>query len=407
MGHGKAGTWGTVRQLKSGRYQVSFMLDGVRLVSPDGTYTSKLDAQAWLAGERRKIELDEWLPFDERADRAAKPAAPTPKRLPTLRTYAADWMERTPHRPGTAAQYERHLRLRILPALGGKRLDEITRPVVIGWWRLMIRGGQNRACDQTFALLRTIMAAAVDDELIPVQPCRVKGAGRASKVRNRAPLTAGQVQAVADAMVRPQWRIGVLLAAWCGLRSGEVRELRRKNVVINPDGTGVLQVRQAVSRAGRQMVIGDPKTDAGVRDIPVPGSLVPVLEAHLQEFAGRFPDSLLIAQDDGSTVTESMWRKAFRGACRVGLAPPELVAEAQAKSAAAGRLVLPVFDPGLTFHDLRRTALTSMASAGATIKELQQVAGHAAAAVAVRYQQVAQSHLDEVMGRVSAMVQAG
>jgi len=359
-----------------------------------------------LSDERKKIEREEWLPFDERPDKTPKPVV-KPARLPTLKQYAADWMERTPHRPTTRTGYERYLRIWILPVLGSKRLDDVTRQAVIAWWRGMTKGGQRRVHDQAFGLLHTIMAAAVDDELVPVQPCRVKGAGKPSKVRKREPLTAVEVQAVADAMTRPQWRIGVLLAAWCGLRSGEVRELRRQNVKVNTDGTAVLQIRQAVTRAGREMVIGDPKTEAGVRDIPVPRSLVPVLKAHLEQYTGPFPGSLLVAQEDGSTVPESMWRKAFAGACRQALAPPGLVAEAKAKSEARGRLVLPVFDPDLTFHDLRRTALTTMATAGATIKELQVVAGHTTAAVAMRYQQVAQSHLDDVMEKVSAMVAAG
>ena len=54
------------------------MLNGVRYVSPDGTYTSRQDADAWLSRERRKIENDEWRPFDQRPGSAPKPE-PKPK----------------------------------------------------------------------------------------------------------------------------------------------------------------------------------------------------------------------------------------------------------------------------------------------------------------------------------------
>jgi len=390
--------------MRSGRYQASYALNGVDIHCPLGTFGNEGDARRWLADERRKIERGDWLPFDQRHDGTM--AEPEPAPLPTLAKYSADWMARTPHRPGTAVQYERHLRLRILPTLGTKHLDGITHQVVIAWWRSMTRDGQLRAHDQTYALLRTIMAAALDDELIGEQPCRVKGAGKPSQTRKADPLTPVQVAAIADAMP-PRWRLGVLIAAWCGLRSGEVRELRRKDVdvvIAGDSSTAVLRVRRAVTRAGGDLVIGPPKTEAGIRDVPVPKALIPVLEAHLGKWVDQFPDSLLIAREDGSTVPDGQWNRAFKTACRKALATDAQREAAAAKPKRGGLTPLPDCDPDVTFHDLRRTALTSMAVAGATIKELQAAAGHTTAAVAMRYQQIAQSHLDEVMGRVSQMM---
>ncbi|HVD15608.1 MAG TPA: tyrosine-type recombinase/integrase, partial [Actinomycetota bacterium] len=43
---------------------------------------------------------------------------------------------------------------------------------------------------------------------------------------------------------------------------------------------------------------------------------------------------------------------------------------------------------GLRFHDLRHTAATLAAAAGATTKELMERMGHASPAVALRYQHV-------------------
>ena len=251
MGRGKTGTWGKVRQLPSGRYQASYVLNGVRYTSPDGTYTSKLDAQAWLAGERRKIELDEWVPFGQREDKKPKPE---PVKLPTVAEYARDWFARGSIRGSTRTKYERDLRLRVLPAFGKTKLDKVTRQDVALWWRAMTKNGRRRCHDSTYSTFRTMLAFAIDDGLIDVQPCQVKGAGRPSKKRPITPLTPAQVQAVADAMLHPQWRIGILLGAWCALRSGELRELRRKDISLGKDGkSGVVHVRRAVSRDGNKL----------------------------------------------------------------------------------------------------------------------------------------------------------
>lgn len=366
--------WGCVRKMRSGNLQASYKIGGVEVRAAQ-TFRSVGDARAWLAGERRLIERGDWQPVAQRVD-APKPVAP---RLPTLETWAGDWMAAHRLRPETERTYERQLRLRILPGLGRKRLDQIDRAVVSQWWRAMVKHGQRRCHDQSYSLLKTILAAALDDGLISEQPCQVRGAGKPSRRRRSDPLTPAQVSALA-ALMPPRWRAGVWLAAWCGLRSGEVRALRRKDINLP---AGVIRVRQGVTHGLDGLVVGPPKTEAGVRDVPIPAALLPVLVEHLAEHVGRFPDSLVIAGPDGAVVSDSRWGKMFTAACAaVGL-------------------------EDVTFHDLRHTALTTMALAGATLAELQAIAGHTTADMAMRYQEVAKTHLGEVMGRVSDMMVTG
>ena len=53
-------SFGSVRQLRSGNYQARYSgPDTVRHTSPV-TYTSKMDAEAWLVDERRKISSGTW-----------------------------------------------------------------------------------------------------------------------------------------------------------------------------------------------------------------------------------------------------------------------------------------------------------------------------------------------------------
>lgn len=84
--------------------------------------------------------------------------------------------------------------------------------------------------------------------------------------------------------------------------------------------------------------------------------------------------------DDGGHVTDTEWRAAWLRAC----------AEAGIE--------------GFRFHDLRHVGLTYTALAGATIRELQVAAGHTTPIMALRYQEVAASHMDDVVKTLDAMI---
>lgn len=228
-----------------------------------------------------------------------------------------------------------------------------------------------------YQFLRTIGLAAVDDGILEDNPVRVRGAGKPSKRRNIDPLTPSQVREVADAMPA-RWRLGVLLGAWCALRSGEVRELRRKDIDL---ARGLIKVTRGVTHAGQRTEhVGDPKTEAGIRNLRIPGSMLNDVRTHLHEHAQLGPNGLLFWRDDGGHVTDTEWRAAWLRACKANGVE------------------------GIRFHDLRHVGLTYTALAGATIRELQAVAGHTTPAMALRYQEVAADHMDDVVKTLDAMI---
>ena len=393
--HREPRTWGTIRTQKSGNFTASYRHLGVEYHCWH-VFSTKTAAQNWLADELTKIEAHTWKPFDQREDVPKPPPPPPPPPLPTLDQFAADWLARAPLRDGTIEHYDRQLRKRILPAFGQMHLDEITRAEVRTWWRAMTKDGERRCHHHSYGLLHTIMEIAIADELITEQPCRIKGAGTGSEERSITPLTAAQIAKVANAFEAEHtgWGIAVMIAGWCALRSGEVRELRRKDVDIDKRA---IHIRRAVTRVGSKLNVGPPKTKAGLRDAPIPEALIPLIEQHLEKI-GPSPDALLIANEEGENVDDRKWDRTFKMACRKALGKPK-----ERQPGQTGRLGAPE-DPGYWFHDLRRTALTNLAVAGATIKELQHVAGHTTPNMAMRYQEVAQSHLDEVVDRMSIIM---
>jgi integrase len=174
-----------------------------------------------------------------------------------------------------------------------------------------------------------------------------------------------------------KYRLMVLLASWCALRFGELAELRRSDIDVK---NGVIRVRRGVTRADKQMIVGTPKSTAGVRDVVIPPHLLPAVRAHLREYApGR--DDLLFPAKSGGHLSPSSLQKPYERA-----------------RATAGR-------PDLRFHDLRHTGAVLAAATGATLAELMARLGHSTAGAALRYQHAAQDRDRVIAEALSRMVE--
>jgi integrase len=146
--------------------------------------------------------------------------------------------------------------------------------------------------------------------------------------------------------VGPGYRALILLAAYGGLRIGEMAGLRRRRLDL---AAGVAEV---VTEMHGHLYLGPPKTTAGRRRVGLPRVVVEALVEHL---AGRSvePDGFVFALSNGAPVRTASFRtRVWRPATR-----------------AAGLV-------GLRIHDLRRTAVALWIAAGAGPKEVATRAGH-------------------------------
>jgi integrase len=161
----------------------------------------------------------------------------------------------------------------------------------------------------------------------------------------------------------------IVLAAYVGLREGELLELRRSDV----DGlSGRIDVARKVDKdtipgavgacpnCGR--AISAPKTSSGIRTVHVPPPFLKLLQQHLLEHTAEGPTGLLFPGDRTDHMSVRYLMDRYRPARE-----------------AAGR-------PDLTIHHLRHTALTLAGQHGATAAELQARAGHASQAAMAIYQ---------------------
>lgn len=351
----KRRSWGKLRTIGSGRIHASYISseDGQRYNAPH-TFANRMDAEAWLASERRLIEMGTWTPPVERAKKKAVAGV-------TVREFAGEWLTHRDLTPKTRALYDRLLDSRILPSFGDEVLVSVTPAVVRGWWsELNKRLYTPTSNTQGYQLLKAMFSTAVEDKLILENPCQIKSAGKPPKARDVQPLTPAELLTVAQSAPE-QYRAAVPVAAWCGLRFGELIELRRKDV--HDDGERiVLKIRRAATRVNNKLVIGPPKTEAGIRDVTVPPHVAVQLRAHLVDRVSSGSDAFVFTTTRGQRLSTTAFTKA-----------------AKAGFAAVGK-------PDMRVHDLRHVGATLAAQAGATTKELMARLGHTTPAMSMRYQ---------------------
>ncbi|WP_249051521.1 site-specific integrase [Cellulomonas fimi] len=278
----------------------------------------------------------------------------------TFGEYANAWLAGRDLKPRTRAHYRRLLDTRLLPAFADERLADVT-PAQVRMWHAALDPGTPTIRAHAYALLRTIYTTAVTDDLVPTNPCRIAGAGATKRARTIRPASLAELEVLTAAMP-DQLRPMVLVGAWCALRFGELVELRRSDVDLDE---AVIRVRRGVVRVGSEVIVGTPKSAAGVRDVAVPPHLVPVLRRHLELYVGRSRDALLFPASDGRNM-----------------GPNSLYWHFYQAREAAGR-------PDLRFHDLRHTGAVLAASTGATLAELMARLGHSTPAAAMKYQHAA------------------
>jgi integrase len=270
--------WGQIRRLPSGNYQASYRgPDGCRYAA-DTTYSTRGRAEGWLADERRLIENREWKPPAVRATEQRAKAM-------MLADYADEWLAQRELRPRTRLHYRALLDQHITPALGKIPLGYLTAPAVRAWHANLDKDAPTIRA-HAYGLLHAICATAVDDELMAVNPCRIKGATRAPRKRQPVILTPGEVAALADA-ITPQHRALVLICAWVGTRFGEVTELRRAD--IGP-GVETITVARGVTHRGGVCKIDTPKSKR-VRTVAVPPHIRADIKHHLDTFTDADPDA--------------------------------------------------------------------------------------------------------------------
>jgi integrase len=312
-----------------------------RYQGPDGrqhskTFSRKGDAETWLRNEEARVDRAEWV--DPRGGSVV------------FSRYAQTWLKGLHElKPKTLNEYRWHLTARVLPAFGDKRLRSI-RPALIREWqnKLLADGLSAGTVRQSRQVLSSILSQAVDDGMLVRNPAE-KVRPPTVRPRRQRFLTADQLEQLADECgdCGPLvWFLG-----WSGLRFGEAVALRVARVDASRRR---IRVEEAATEVGGRLVFGTPKTHEA-RTVIVPSYVIGRMRPLLVD---KDPDDLVFTAPRGGPLRANNFRRrVFNPAAeRIGI-------------------------PDLVPHDLRDTAASLAISAGASIKAVQRMLGHASAKV--------------------------
>jgi integrase len=292
---------------------------------------------------------------------------------PDTRTLVRDLVEelreakRSRLRKSSFAEFERVLDTAILPDLGHLKPAQCGPDRVARFIRdLEAKGLSGATITKYVRPLGAVFKLAIRRGMIAANPLSLLSDDERPKASTRRPrfewtpeTIARLITAAEQLASRPESRFDysglVRLLALTGLRVGEALALTWENVDLL---CASLRVRYTLGRDGS---LGEPKTAAGEREVPLSPGLVELLLRLKPEDAGDH--EFVFAGRNGKPV--SYWNFRSRG-----------FAKALETAELAGN--------GITVHDLRHAAASVYIASGLTPVEVADVLGHTDASFTLR-----------------------
>ena len=194
--------------------------------------------------------------------------------------YARQWLAAQTFDSSTRVAVDVRLRKHMLPTWEDRSLASIKASGVQTWLRELQRTLAASYVRVIFVNFSTILSAAVEDELIPRNPCQSARVRPPTPPHRRIqPWTADRVRAVINAHVE-RYRPVVVVAAGCGLRQGECLGLRVQDVDFL---RRELHVRQQIKMLDHRPHAAPPKYGKS-RVVPLPEFVAVALAEHIRRF---------------------------------------------------------------------------------------------------------------------------
>jgi integrase len=328
----------------------------------------------------RKVDAQRWLDNEITAKLATGTYVAPEAGKVTVRAVYKSWAAAQGHiTPRTAAIRQGAWTNRVEPVWGDVAVVDVKPSSVRAWVAKMASDETTgpATIENAFGVLRQVMGAALEDNRIPRNPCLGVQLPKRQHA-DRGYLTHAQVGALAAAVeCLPEV---VRFLAYTGLRWGEMAALRVGDF-------DMLRRRVNVSRSVTEfngLLWSTPKSWER-RSVPFPASLADELSALM---VGKDRDDLVFMNTSGNVLRGSNYRKLFAAA----------VGKCQKADDSF---------PTVTPHDLRHTAASLAVSAGANVKAVQRMLGHAKASMTLDvYADLFDDDLDGVAARLDAAIRS-
>lgn len=285
---------------------------------------------------------------------------------------------RRAYKPSVIRSYERSLRLRILPAFGRVRLADLDRHAIQDFADCLQAEGLNPSTVRnTLNPLQAIYRRALQRGEVGINPTVGLELDAARGKRDRVEDAAG-VAALLAALPDDQRAVWAT-AFHAGLRRGELRALRWRDVELPVGETGRIHVRQGWDDNEGEI---DVKSKAGRRTLPVNALLRRELAAHKLRTGGA-PDAFVFGSAPSVTFVPSTVRRRALAAWKLAELEP------------------------IGLHEARHTFGTWQARAGVRIEVLKVLMGHSSITQTIdQYGHLYPDALDEAAALADAFLLA-
>lgn len=240
-----------------------------RWIALDPSITKKRDAEE--AARKLAVQRDEGtLPRDSHT---------------TVAQFMTTWLESAVHlRPTSKASYESYIKNHIIPHLGDIKLHKLSGLDIRAFYATIVADQQSgkkglapSSVHHIHAVLKRALSEAVKWGLIPRNPADGITPPRRNRSTKKVVLTPAEAQRLLAGLEGTDLYVPVAVMLWTGMRRGELLGLTWDKVNLSE---GIIYVEQAISRAHGKSTIAEPKTDTGIRAIPISAHIVELLKAH-------------------------------------------------------------------------------------------------------------------------------
>jgi hypothetical protein len=372
MARSKKSGFGNIRRMTSGRYQVRWT-DPVTKRQHTGERTFGTMAEADRYRKKIDHEISQGLWQD-----------PALKTRMTLADFVDTWLDdKNLKNEKVWNDYRYTFDTYVLPYLGSRYLSEMEQQqqLIRQWEKDLQAYFDDRPNDgsatmaKAWRYLKSAFSDAINDyEMMKDNPCR-KRITKNVTPKEKIPLTTGEIYAVAGALP-DQYPAFFLLLIATGIRKGEASALTRSDLDLDSDRPSLNVTKQIQKMGAGRYEIGEPKSAAGKRPVPIPSDLVPILREHLDTFTDPNPDALVFTNRNGNPLCDSAYQVIKRAGIKIGR-------------------------PDITVHLERHTAVSLALNAGATDAELLSRFGHSSVEVSRNYRWTNDEHKEAVTERIN------
>lgn len=357
----------------------------VRYRKPDGTQTDK-------RGFKRKIDAETWAAEHVTIAKATNSYIDPQGGSRRFGELYKQWItiKKPFWKPSQLESTEASYRTHVQAKWENRRIGEISQAELQEWVSDLTSRRSASVVLRAKGIVNGVLKRAVKDRLIAENPCEGLELPRKPKRKERRVyLTIPQLVAFADECLNAIYigderRALVLLLGFCGLRWGEASDLRKEDVDVRERS---LRIRSSIVWIKGKPVEGTPKSYE-MRTLYMPlivaEALAPILKRKKRgERVFCDPSGHPLHPQSASAVkgNRTWWPSALK---RLGWDT----------------------DDWPSPHDLRHTAASIAVHAGANVKGLQRMLGHASASMTLDvYADLFDSDLLDVTRMVDAAVQ--